>query len=73
LFSSSAPAEFQDSLTQNDLDYVGQAFNASPTYDDFAQMESFQELGIPGADLLVGFMSEDMLFADFSRDKPNSR
>jgi len=61
---SPTPSLAHISATHPGLDNVWQNFNASPTYDDFAQMEPFQDIGMPGQDLLVGFMNENVSFAD---------
>lgn len=40
--------------------------NASPMYDHIGQMQPLEEsFGIPGQDLLFGFMSENMPLAEF--------
>jgi hypothetical protein len=53
------------------FDNIWQFSNASPTYDNLAQMQTFQDMCIPGQDLLFGFMSENMSFATFGVDDTN--
>ncbi|OGE58415.1 hypothetical protein PENARI_c001G02737 [Penicillium arizonense] len=65
---SPTPVEFQASAPDQTFDNIWQFSNASPTYDNLAQMQPFQDMCIPGQDLLFGFMNENMSFATFGVD-----
>ncbi|GAD98099.1 nitrogen assimilation transcription factor nirA [Paecilomyces variotii No. 5] len=56
---SPTPAEFQELAPRDMFDNILQAFNTSPTCDDFSQIQLFDDLTISGQDLLFGFMTEN--------------
>lgn len=63
-----APSEVQASTSHRISDNGWQFPNDSPTYDDIEQMQPFQDIFIPGQDLLFGFMNENMPLAAFDRN-----
>ncbi|OQE20087.1 hypothetical protein PENFLA_c017G00136 [Penicillium flavigenum] len=46
--------------------------NISPTYDDFEQMQPFQDIFDPGPDLLFGFMNDNIDLPAFDLHEPIS-
>lgn len=44
--------------------------NTFPTYDDFEQMQPFQDIFDPGAELLFGFMNDNTDLAAFELHEP---
>lgn len=52
-----------------DFDSSWQMFAGSPTFDEFAQMQSFSDFELSvGHDLLFGFMNENFSPANFNID-----
>lgn len=60
---ASAPSEVP--TFHRNLDNGWQFPSDSPTYDDIGQMQPFQDIFIPGQDLLFGFMNDNMHLAAF--------
>ncbi|BCS17182.1 Zn(II)2Cys6 transcription factor [Aspergillus puulaauensis] len=58
-------SEVQASTFHRNLDNCWQFPSDSPTYDDIGQMQPFQDIFIPGQDLLFGFMNDNMHLAAF--------
>jgi hypothetical protein len=53
-------------LSENGLQFS----DISPTYDNFDQMQPFQDIFDPGQDLLFGFMNDNINIAAFDLHEP---
>ncbi|KAI1443755.1 fungal-specific transcription factor domain-containing protein [Annulohypoxylon stygium] len=66
---SPRPIEFETSTPNRPFNNFWQFSNSSPTYDDLAQMQPFQDICMPGQDLLFGFMNENLSLTTFEIDE----
>ncbi|KAI1088107.1 fungal-specific transcription factor domain-containing protein [Rostrohypoxylon terebratum] len=65
------PVEFEASTPNRPFDNFWQFSSSSPTYDDLAQIQPFQDICLPGQDLLFGFMNENLSLTTFGIDENN--
>lgn len=63
------PIGFETSTPNRPFNNFWQFSNSSPTYDDLAQMQPFQDICMPGQDLLFGFMNENLSLTTFEIDE----
>ncbi|KAL3472837.1 fungal-specific transcription factor domain-containing protein [Aspergillus californicus] len=63
-----APVDVQDSAPDQIFENGWQVSNASPMFNDIEQMQPFQDIFLPGQDLLFGFMNENMSLGNFDLD-----